>query len=342
MNAVIQEDVEKFAQKFALGELLTNSTLLITGATGLVGSTLIRCLIGLKKQIKIIAPVRNKKKALTIFESDQLAHISLIECDFEKFDDSSISDVDYVIHCAAPTASSFFVSNPVETFNTIIDGTKCMLNLALKKKIKGMVYLSSLEVYGEISDGTKKIPEEFQGYLDPLAIRSSYPMAKRASENLCSLYASQYGVPVKIARLTQTTGAGIEKNDERVVAQFAKCAFNNQDIILRTTGESARPYCYITDSVSAILYILLKGKTGDCYNVANEETFISAKDMAFFVSSAVNNKIKVRFEIKDNNQYAAPTQQNLQTTKIRNLGWAPEYGLKDIFDRLIKYLASIY
>ena len=114
------------------------------------------------------------------------------------------------------------------------------------------------------SDGGKKVTrldtnavtEEVQGYLDPMAVRSSYPMAKRASENLCCLYASEYGVPVMIARLTQTTGAGIAKDDNRIIAQFAKLASQGKDIVLNTTGESARPYCYTTDTISALLFIL--------------------------------------------------------------------------------------
>ena len=166
-------------------------------------------------------------------------------------------------------------------------------------------------------------------------------MAKRATENLCCLYAAEYNTPVKIARLTQTTGAGIAKDDNRVIAQFARLAAQNQDIILHTTGESARPYCYVTDSISAILFILLKGSAGESYNVANEDTYISAKNMASFVQENFNPNIHVKIEINENMGYAPATKQRLSASKLRQLGWNPKYGLKEIFDQLIRFLRDI-
>lgn len=156
-------------------------------------------------------------------------------------------------------------------------------------------------------------------------------MAKRAAENLCCLYASEYGVPVMVARLTQTTGAGISQDDNRVIAQFARLAANGNDIVLHTTGESARPYCYITDAISAILFILLKGQSGEVFNVANEDTYISAKDMAEYVRDNFNPSITVRMELKDNMGYAPVTKLKLSASKLRSLGWEPKYNLNGIF-----------
>lgn len=340
MNRIIQEDVDKFAQQFELANQIQHSIFLITGATGLIGSSLIRCLLALNKQIRIIAPVRNISKAADLFDEAQKESIDFINCDFINYDYSKINHIDFIIHCAAPTSSKFFVEHPVETFSTIIDGTQRMLDLANEKKARSMIYLSSLEVYGEIQDDSHAIDEHFQGYLDPTTVRACYPMAKRASENLCCLYAAEYNTPVRIARLTQTTGAGIAKDDNRIIAQFARLAAQNQDIILHTTGEAARPYCYVTDSVSAILFILLKGSSGECYNVANEATYISAKDMAFFVRDNFNPNIQVKIELNKNMGYAPATKQKLDTNKLRQLGWSPKYKLNDIFDRLVRYLQS--
>ena len=184
------------------------------------------------------------------------------------------------------------------------------------------------------------VSEKVQGYLDPMSVRSSYPMAKRAVENLCCLYAAEYGVPAKVARLTQTTGAGIAKDDNRVIAQFARLAAQGQDIVLHTTGESARPYCYLMDSVSAILFILLKGNAGESYNVANEETYISAWEMAEYLKKHFNPSIQIRVELNDSMGYAPATKQRLSSRKLRELGWKPEYPLHRIFERLIAYLKS--
>lgn len=340
MNRVLQEDVAKFVDDFPLADECHNMTFLITGATGLIGSSLIHCLLALQVNVRIIAPVRNAEKVKQKFDSRELKYIHIIECDLVKFDYNLIDSVDYIIHCAAPTSSKFFVEHPIETFSSIYDVTKVLLNFAVRKKTKSFVYLSSLEVYGEINDDSLLITENVQGFLDPLSVRSSYPMAKRATENLCCLYAAEYDLSVKIARLTQTMGAGMAKDDNRVIAQFARLAANGQDIILHTTGESARPYCYTMDSVSGILFVLLRGNTGNAYNVANEDTYISAREMAEFVKTNMNKLIEVKVELNHNMGYAPVSKLRLSSAKLRSLGWGPSYGLKEIFERIVEYLGN--
>lgn len=133
-----------------------------------------------------------------------------------------------------------------------------------------------MEVYGSIGKMDSVI-EDIQGFWSITDVRSCYPIAKRMAEHLCFLFSKEYGVPVKIARLTQTTGAGIALDDNRIIAQFARKAVKSEDIILHTLGKSARPYCYTTDAISAIIYILLKGENGEPYNVANPDTYVSAR-----------------------------------------------------------------
>lgn len=334
MNSVLQEDIDEFVKIFPLAEECCNATFLITGATGLIGSSLIHCLLALQKNVQIVAPVRNIDKAKQKYDPQELKYIKLIECDLAKFEYSSLDSVDYIIHCAAPTSSKFFVEHPIETFFSIYDATKVLLDFASHTNIKGFVYLSSLEVYGEIADDSQMVTENIQGYLDPLSARSSYPMAKRATENLCCLYAAQHGVPVKIARLTQTTGAGIAKDDNRAIAQFTQLAINGQDIILHTTGESARPYCYTMDCVSGILFILFRGRSGEAYNIANEETYVSARQLAEQIKGCLNRSIKIKIELNNSTEYAPPTKHKLSTLKLKSLGWTPKYELSQILKRL--------
>ena len=332
-----QEDIQEFVRTFALADELANASFLITGATGLIGASLIRCLLTLDKGIRVIAPVRNSEKAAAMF-GDLFDRVEWMECDLVSCDYDQVGKVDYVVHCAAPTSSKFFVDCPVETIRVIYEATASLLNYAHRQSVKGFVYLSSLEVYGGGLLDTK-ITEDMQGYWDVMSVRSSYPVAKRAVENLCCAYASEYGVPVKVARLTQTTGTGIAK-DDRVIAQFARLAARGGDIVLHTTGESARPYCYTTDCVSGLLYILLKGKNGEAYNVANESTYISARGMAEFLRDQFNPSIDVRVELNDNMGYAPVTKLNLSSGKLRSLGWQPRYDLKQMFSRLIEYLSE--
>ncbi len=337
MDRVQLQDIREFVNSFLLADELCGSSFLITGATGLIGSSLIHCLLALDRNIRIVAPVRNMQKANEMFEEGTKS-IELIECDLLSFDYNTIGSVDYIVHCAAPTSSKFFVEHPVETFDTIIKGTSVLLEYARNHPVKGFVYLSSLEVYGSISDDSQPITEDIQGYWDPMNVRSAYPLAKRAAENLCCSYAQQYGVPVNVARLTQTTGAGIAKDDNRVIAQFSRLAAEGHDIILHTTGEAARPYCYTTDAVSAILYILLRGEIGEAYNVANEKTYISARGMAEYLKEDFNPAINVRVELNNNMGYAPVTKLCLSAEKLMTLGWQPRYGLQEMFERLINYL----
>ena len=335
MNIIEKQDIKDFVHTFELSDPLDSTTFLITGATGLIGSTLIHCLIALNKQVNIIAPVRDIVKAQKLYEEKEHESIRFIECDLLTFDYSQLANIDYIIHCAAPTSSKFFVERPVDTVEIIIEGTKVLLDYAARNRIKGFVYLSSLEIYGTILDDTQAVTEDVQGYLDPMSVRSSYPMAKRAAETLCCLYVKQYGVPVKVARLTQTTGAGLMKDDNRIIAQFARWAANGQDIVLHTTGEAARPYCYTTDAISAILYILLRGEAGEAYNVANEDSYISAREMAEFLRDNFNSTIKVKIELNNNKGYAPVTKLRLSSQKLGNLGWYPRMGLKDILEKII-------
>ena len=176
------------------------------------------------------------------------------------------------------------------------------------------------------------------GYIDATSPRSCYPLGKRAAEYLCTAYAAEYDVPVKIARLTQTFGAGVSTKDNRVFAQFARSIIEGRNIVMHTKGESAKPYCYTTDCVSAILYILLRGKNGEAYNVANQDTYISIKDMALYLKKNFNPHIDVIVEEHPEMGDAPITKLNLSAEKLMNLGWKPRYDLHQMFEHLIKAL----
>ena len=335
MNVVLQQNIRDFTQSFELSHRLSHSRFLITGCTGLIGSILAHSLLAIKQDIDIIAPVRNIKKGVDLFDEAELKNIHFIECDLSQFDYSEIGEVDFIVHCAAPTSSKFFVEKPVETFNTIVNCTQVLLEYVRRFPVKGFVYLSSLEVYGTILDDLNFVTEEVQGYLDPMATRSSYPMAKRAAENLCALYATEYNLNIMVARLTQTTGVNVSSTDNRVITQFCRLASQGQNIILHTQGRAARPYCYTTDCVSAILYILLKGEKGNAYNVANADTYISARGLAELLRDNFNPNISVEFRLNDNMGYAPETKLRLSTAKLQELGWSPQNDLKTILSKLI-------
>ena len=337
MNSILSQDIAQFVASFPFRHELHGKKVLITGATGLIGSTLIHCLLALDEKIRIIAPIRNKEKMKAVFGEKCLA-IDAIECDLELFDYDTIGDVDYIFHFAAPTASKYMVSHPVETANTIYGITDRLLRYASTHKIQGFVFLSSMEVYGSGLDNSI-VTEDMQGYLNIQDVRSSYPIAKRAAENLCYLYAKEYSVPVKIARLTQTTGVGVDLNDNRIINQFTRLASLKQDIVLHSTGESARPSCYTFDCITALLYIVLKGADGEVYNIANPDTYISVRGLAEYIRDNFVPSIQVVIDINENMGYAPPSKLNLSTAKLEALGWKPQYDLHDIIQRMIEYFA---
>lgn len=337
-NAILKEDVRLFAQQFELWEQLRGKAFLITGATGLIGSVMIKCLLELNRKrelgIKIKAIVRNLEKAQSIF-FDDYKDILFYDIPLVQINANNISnDVDYIVHLASPTASRYFVEHPVETLRTAIDGTTAVLDYAKEANVEGFVYASSLEIYGS-NDNDNIIDENYQGYINPLDIRSSYSMGKRASECLCHTYAKEYGVNAVIARLTQTFGAGISVDDNRVFAQFARSIIKGENIVLHTKGKSAKPYCYTTDAVEGMLYLLLRGERGEAYNVANKDTYISILEMAKLVSGMFDPHPQVIIDIDPTRGYAPHTQLRLNTNKIEELGWSPKYELKKMYERLI-------
>lgn len=307
--------------------------ILISGATGLIGQALIKKLEN--ANVEIIAMVRNKKKAVNLFgeESDRLKYWI---CDVTTIKVEAV-DIDYIIHAASQTSSKAFVNEPVETIMTAIQGTKNMLDIARVSNVKGFVYLSTMEVYGSPSTN-EKIDEKHNTNLDTMKVRSCYPESKRMCENLCTSYASEYGVPAKVVRLTQTFGPGVSYNDGRVFAEFARCVIEGKDIILHTKGETKRNYLYTEDAVDAILTILKDGISGEAYNAANEETYCSIYEMASLVAEkCANGRINVIIEELDGEKfgYAPVLLMNLDASKLRALGWKPTCGLEEMFDKMI-------
>lgn len=342
-NVIMQQDLEAIVESDFPVEALKGQTVMVTGATGLIGSQVVRVLAyyNRKKQtsIKIIAYVRNREKAEKIF-GNLLSGGDVVLAVGDVNQPVFIGDkVDYIIHGASATSSRFFVSNPVETILTAIEGTRNILEFAKEKQVKGMVYLSSLEVYGTPDPECGLITEKDYGYIDPLNVRSSYSEGKRMVECLCVSYAKEYQVPVKIARLSQTFGAGVEYQDGRVFAEFARCAMEKRDIVLHTAGNTVRSYCYTKDAVSALLYILTKGEAGEAYNVTNMQTAVSIKEMAELVCRVFPEAgIKVTVDIPEDIAsfgYNPEMVIRLDSTKLEELGWKATVGLEEMYRRMV-------
>ena len=341
-NPVFQEDLGAVLKdKTIPWEQLRSRTVFVTGATGLVGYTLTCALLqyslSCNGNIHVIALVRDRKKAEEKFADwfPNAENILIFQEGTVEVLPEICSAVDYIVHCACPTGSSYFVEHPVETIETIYTGTRRVLELARKKRVSGVVFLSSMEVYGEVKT-RNKLKEGDLGYLDITASRSSYPGGKRMAETLCCAYAKEFGVPVTIARLAQTFGPGVDRNDERVFAYIARCALRGQNILLNTDGSKENMYLYTMDAVSAILLLLLKGERGLAYNVANEATYCSVKEMAELVANALGGGVRVEINVgRLNEKYPPAGCLNLDATRLHSLGWGARHELKNMYVRMI-------
>lgn len=339
-NAVLLRDFEEIIQ-INRYETLKGKTFLISGATGLIGSTLIRFLLYLnrmeEREITVYAIVRNEEKAERIFRDWKSEKLHFIVMDLAS--DTSLPEIkaDYIIHAAAITTSKLMITNPVETLMTSVVGTKKMLDFAVQKKAV-MVFVSSMEIYGTVETG-EKVDESMLGYIDLGNVRSCYPEGKRTCECLCNAYAVQYQAKVVSVRLAQTFGAGILPEENRVFAQFVKSAMEDKPIVLHTFGKSEGNYVYLSDAVRAILLLLEHGKYGEAYNVVNESSHCTIAEMAELVADEIGKeKCAVSFELKDGCGYAADTKLFMSSRKINELGWYARVSLKEAYHRLAHFL----
>lgn len=339
----LTDDLENISQ-FICEKEFKNCHITVTGATGLIGSLIIKSIVYCNQKfgtnISVRAFSRSKAKVEEIFGAQDNGDVEFV---FQDITEPVLSTLktDYIIHTANPTVSKFFITNPVETIEIIYNGSKNILEYAKNIQAKGVVYLSSMEVFGATDPSKEKIFEDDIGYLDISNVRSCYSEGKRLVECLCASYAKEYGINVKIARLAQVFGAGILKGENRVFAQFARSAINRENIVLHTTGESVGNYCYTADAIKAIFLLLLSGEKGEAYTVVNEKTATTIKDMALMVAKEIaQNEIEVVFDIPQGNEfgYAPPTTMHLSSQKLRRLGWQPQIDLKNAYIRMMEQM----
>lgn len=336
VNSIVKEDIKEILQEKDILNKIKNTNILVTGATGLIGSMFIKTILYANKilntNINVIALVRNSEKAESIFGT--MNDITIIEMDGFDID----IKCDYILHTASATQSKFFVNYPVETIDITINGTKKMLDLAKKYNVRKMVYLSSMEMYGVPYKSGQIVDERAYGIVDPLITRSCYPESKRIAEAYCCAYFSEYNVNVVVARIAQSFGAGINLNDNRMSMQFAKSVVENRNIELHTKGKSLSNFCYLTDVIRAIMYIFVLGENGEAYNVCNDSETRSIKDIAELVAGeSINVDISIpkRLESKG---YAPDVNMYLSSEKLKALGWNAHVDMKEAYKRLVSYI----
>ncbi len=332
-----ESDLLDIFQKDLPWSELSGRNILITGSTGLIGGCLVDSFMrNPYRDYHIYACARNYKNAMLRFEK----YMDLDAFHFLKYDVlhplNCDVNFDYIIHAASYASPNAFVHNPVEIMKSNLIGVINLIEYGLRHQLKRFIYISSGEVYGE-GDG-RIFEEEYSGYVDCMKPRSCYPSSKRAAETLCVSYAEEYGVDVVVARPCHIYGPNFLENDNRVYAQFIRNVLNGSDIVMKSSGEQVRSWCYVVDCISAIMYILLKGEKGQAYNIADRRATISIRELAAIIAEIGQKAVIMDVpSAMESSGYNVVSRSVFSTAKLEALGWSIEGSIKEKMEKTIQY-----
>lgn len=333
---VEQRDIDIIMKSPIDWECFRNKTVLVTGATGRLGMYIVEALnkadIDWNLNMSIIALARSEKKLKQVFGSSlQLPNIHTLVQDITEPIQWE-GAVHYIFHTAGAASPQDFTKWPVDTLWGHVQGTRNVLELAREKKTQKVLYVSTVEIYGEWKS-EEGIKEDDMGPIYCDSARACYPEAKRLCETMFASYEAQYGIPYVGVRLCHTFGPGISLEDGRAFAEFIKNVIDGRDIVLQTDGSAARTYTYVADAIGAMLLAFTKGKEY-YYNIANPNNLISIRDLAELIAGLdPSGKVKVVYANREEQKlkYLPFKLGIMNVDRIMNLGWKPWVGLEEAF-----------
>lgn len=344
MNRIIYEDAENIAAEGLPYESFYGKTVLISGANGYVPSYFVHAFIALNDHknagIHIMALCRNKERAKERFsdyiDRDDFEIVIQDVCDPINID----RDVHIFIHAASPAGIKKRHDDPVNTFLANVKGAENMLDLATKNPCEYFLFLSSVDVYGKMSNNNR-LKEDMAGYLDPLNVRNAYSCGKRAAESLCKAYQVKYNLPIFIVRPFQIIGPGPELDDGRLHIDFISQIIEKEKIVLKSNGTAVRTFMYITDAIKAMFYVLLYGAPGEAVNIVTEDGEASVKELANIMAESVaDKKIEVVFDYKQRKTIEVTDALSVvigDSSKLKRLGWKNQYSVAEGTSRMMEY-----
>lgn len=325
---------------------LAGKTVMITGCTGLICSAMTDVLIHWneihKDKIKIITAGRSKDRIRERFApyADE-KWLVIVPYDASSIDNTLELYVDYIIHGAGNASPNKIVKEPVETMICNFIGIKSLLDYAREQCSKRILYISTSEVYGRKENKRPSKVNEY-GWIDILNPRSSYSIGKCAAETLCVSYYDEYDVDSVIIRPGHIYGPTAVESDNRVSSAWAYAAARGKNIVMKSDGSQIRSYCYCLDSASAILKVLLKGKSGHAYNISNPDSIISIKNMAEILADFAGVKLKVELPTGAETKGFNPmSNSSIDSSELLELGWKGLFNAERGFSHTVEILKEI-
>lgn len=341
-NSLYNKEVTDTVLRYRGWDRLVDKSILITGATGLIGSYLTDVLLKANSEgstsVKIYAMGRNEGKLKERFGNGDEMLVFMEQDVTQSFRLSEI-EPDYIIHAASMTHPVEYALKPIETITANITGMLSLLE-SVKDAGKGrLLTLSSVEIYGENCGGLGSFRESDCGYIDCNTLRAGYPESKRLSEALAQAYREEWNCDFVTARLCRIYGPTMNMDDSKALSQFISCAVKKEDIILKSEGNQYYSYLYVADAVTALLDILLYGETGQAYNVADSNSDITLREAAIYLAELAGKKVIYELPRDEEKKgYSRATQAILNADKLGRIGWKPKYSIYEGLERTIGIL----
>lgn len=337
------EDVRYVAGLDLPWHKLQGKSIMLSGATGLIGSFFIDVIFERNNidelNCTIYALGRNEKRAYERFSKYRDdSRFVFIPYDVNlPFTNNEMGTVDYILHLAANTNPVLYATDPIGTITTNLFGLQNLLDFAVNHHTKRFVFASSNEIYGENRGDVELFDEEYCGYINCNTLRAGYPESKRCGEALCQAYKVQKNIDVIVARFTRTYGPTMLSNDSKAINQFIRKGLEGKDIVLKSTGTQYYSFLYVADAVSGVLTAMFWGENGEAYNISDEKSDITLRDLATIIARMSGKKVV--FEIPDAIEaagFSRTTKARLNGKKLQGLGWKAKYDIHSGLKRTLQ------
>lgn len=268
---------------------LEGDSVLITGGGGFLGHYLVQALLEWNRT-QAAEPIRvrvadnwmrGEPAWMNARRDDEHLEVLTLDITEPLADDFSIGN--WVIHAASIASPIFYREHPIETMDANVNGLRGLLDRACAddaNELRGMLFFSSSEVYGDPTPEAIPTSEDYTGRVSFTGPRACYDESKRYGETLCVNFARQRGVPVSSARPFNNYGPGLALTDRRVIPDFASDILAGRDITLLSSGAPTRTFCYVADAIVGYLKVLVDGRRGEAYNIGTETPEISMRSLA--------------------------------------------------------------